>query len=197
MKPKIILIGGGGHCKSCIDVIELENKFLIAGIVDKNIAIRNLFGYQILGSDTDLKKLKSDYDYALVTVGQIQSPDTRIKIFNHIKSFGFKLPTIISKRAYVSKQALLGEGTIIMHDVLVNAGANIGNNCIINSKALIEHDVIIGDHCHVSTGAIINGGANIGLGTFVGSGAVIREYVEAKNFDFIKAGSLFKGHVND
>ena len=35
MKPKIILIGGGGHCKSVIDVIEEENKYIIAGIVDK------------------------------------------------------------------------------------------------------------------------------------------------------------------
>jgi FlaA1/EpsC-like NDP-sugar epimerase len=32
---KIILIGGGGHSKSCIDVIENENKYKIVGIVDK------------------------------------------------------------------------------------------------------------------------------------------------------------------
>lgn len=197
MKPKIILIGGGGHCKSCIDVIEQENKFIIAGIVDKNIPLSNLFGYQILGGDADLEKLKSYFNYALVTVGQIKSPDIRIKLFDHIKSFGFKLPTIISNRAYISKHALLGEGTIIMHDALVNAGVTIGNNCIINSKALIEHDVIVGDHCHVSTGAVINGGANISLGTFVGSGAITREYIKTKDFDFIRAGSVFKGIIND
>lgn len=33
-KEKIILIGVGGHCKSVIDVIEAENKFDIAGIID-------------------------------------------------------------------------------------------------------------------------------------------------------------------
>ena len=32
---EIILIGGGGHCKSVIDVIELEGQFLIGGIVDR------------------------------------------------------------------------------------------------------------------------------------------------------------------
>ena len=36
MKKNIILIGGGGHCKSCIDVIEAEDKFEIAGIVDND-----------------------------------------------------------------------------------------------------------------------------------------------------------------
>ncbi|HQB08035.1 MAG TPA: acetyltransferase, partial [Rectinema sp.] len=31
----IILIGGGGHCRSVIDVIELGNEFRIIGIIDK------------------------------------------------------------------------------------------------------------------------------------------------------------------
>jgi sugar O-acyltransferase (sialic acid O-acetyltransferase NeuD family) len=194
MKPKIILIGGGGHCKSCIDVIEQEGKFLIAGIIDKNTSITSLFGYQILGNDNDLEKLISDYKYALIAIGQIKSPNIRINLFNHIKSLGFKLPSIVSPRSYVSKNATLGEGTIIMHDALIIAGANVGNNCIINSKALIEHDAIVEDHCHVSTGSIVNGGSNISYGTFLGSGAITKENVKTKDFDFIKSGSVFKGY---
>ena len=34
---KIILIGGGGHALSCIDVIEHEKKFKIIGIIDKKL----------------------------------------------------------------------------------------------------------------------------------------------------------------
>jgi sugar O-acyltransferase (sialic acid O-acetyltransferase NeuD family) len=192
MKPKIILIGGGGHCKSCIDVIEHANEFTISGIVDKNLLIEDLFGYPFLGNDNDLSKLKDKYEYALITVGQIKSPNVRIKLFDRIKSLGFKLPSIISNRAYVSNHALIGEGTIVMHDALVNAGAVIGNNCIINTKALIEHDAIVNDHCHISTGAIVNGDAHIKYGTLIGSNAVTRESVTTKEFDFIKACSIFK-----
>ena len=61
-----------------------------------------------------------------------------------------------------------------MHDVLVNAGAHVGENCILNSKSLIEHDAVIGDHCHISTGSILNGEAQIGHESFVGSGGVVR-----------------------
>jgi hypothetical protein len=46
-------------------------------------------------------------------------------------------------------------------------------------------------------GAVVNSGANIGCGTFVESNAVIKESVITKEFDFINAGSLFKGSVND
>lgn len=197
MKPRIILIGSGGHCKSCIDIIEQENKYSIAGIIDKNRSTKSVLGYSILGNDADLIELKTSYDYALITIGQIESPDIRIQLFNHLKLLGFKLPTIASSRAYISKHAQLGEGTIVMHDALINAGAVIGTNCIINTKALIEHDVVIEDNCHISTGAIINGGTILKNGTFIGSNAVTKEYVQTKAGEFIKAGSLFKGYVSE
>jgi sugar O-acyltransferase (sialic acid O-acetyltransferase NeuD family) len=197
MKPKIILIGGGGHCKSCIDVIERENKFIIAGIVDQCTSVENLLGYPLLGCDDDLIKLRASYDYAHISVGQIKSPAIRIRLFDNAKSLGFKMPVIISSRAYVSKHAKIGEGTIVMHDALVNTSATVGRNCIINTKALIEHDAVIEDHCHISTGAIINGGVDVKQGTFVGSNAVTKESIQTKDNDFIKAGSIFKGYLNE
>jgi sugar O-acyltransferase (sialic acid O-acetyltransferase NeuD family) len=197
MKPKLILIGGGGHCKSCIDVIEQENKFIIAGIVDINTSISDLLGYPLLGHDDDLAKLKLSYDYALITIGQIKTPAIRIRLLDYVKSLGFKLPAIISPRAYVSKHAKIGGGTIVMHDALINAGAIVGDNCIINTKSLIEHDAVIENNCHISTAAIINGGAIVKQGSFVGSNAVTKESVKTHEKDFIKAGSLFKGYANE
>lgn len=197
IKLKLILIGAGGHAHACIDVIEQEAKFEIAGIVDKDIVSDTLLGYPILGSDDDLRELRSEYDYALITVGQIKSPVIRIRLFEYAKSLGFVFPTIISPRAYVSRHALMGEGTIIMHDALINSRATIGSNCIINTKALVEHDANVEDNCHVSTGAIVNGGAMVRRGTFVGSNAVTKESVKTKENDFIKAGSLFTGYANE
>lgn len=190
------MIGGGGHCAACIDVIEQEDKFEIAGIVDKTSASGTLLGYPVLGGDDDLRALRSSYDFALITIGQIKSPATRIRLFEHIKSLGYILTTIVSPRAYVSRHASIGEGTIVMHDALVNSRATVGRNCIINTKALIEHDALVEDNCHISTGAIINGGAMIRQGTFVGSNAVTKEAVQTKENAFIKAASLFTDHAN-
>jgi len=190
---EIILVGGGGHCKSVIDVIELEGKFKIAGIIDNNLDIGSkVLDYEIIGRDEDLFKLRKMYKYAFIAVGQIKTPDIRIKLFNLLKSLDFKLPFIISPLAYVSKHSKIEEGTIIMHHALVNANAKIGKNCIINSKALIEHDSIIEDFCHISTGAIVNGGVIVKRGTFIGSNSVTKEYIEIKENSFIKAGSLVK-----
>jgi len=191
---EIILVGGGGHCKSVIDVIEQEGKFKIAGIIEKDRSLigNKVLNYEVIGCDDDLKELRKKYDYALVTIGQIKNSTPRIKIFEKLKKLEFQLPVIISPLAYVSKYASLEEGTIVMHYALVNANAKVGKNCIINTKAIIEHDVIIGNNCHISTAAVINGGVEIGDNVFFGSNAVCKEYIKIKEDSFIKAGSLVK-----
>lgn len=191
MKPKIILIGGGGHCRSVIDVIELENRFEIMGIVDKNEFIgKRVLGYEIIASDDDLETLFERCQNAVITVGQIKSNQVRVALFYKLKKIGFNLPTIISPLAYLSKHASVDEGTVIMHHALVNANAKIGKNCIINTKALIEHDCIVADSCHISTASVINGGVVVEANTFYGSNSTSKEYVKVSGF--IKAGSVAK-----
>jgi sugar O-acyltransferase (sialic acid O-acetyltransferase NeuD family) len=193
MKEKIILIGGGGHCKSCIDVIEQEGRFTIAGIVDvPEKKQHNVLGYPVIGTDADLAGLIKTFRNVLITLGQIKSPARRIELFNMLKQMGACFPVIQSPLAYVSPHAQIAEGTIVMHHALINAGACVGRNCIINTKALVEHDAIIEDHCHISTRAVVNGGVKIGRGSFFGSGAVSQEYTSIPSNSFIKANSLYR-----
>jgi sugar O-acyltransferase (sialic acid O-acetyltransferase NeuD family) len=188
---EIILVGGGGHCKSVIDVIEQEGRFKITGIVDKPDLIGSkILGYPVVGSDSDLNYLASKYQYALITVGQIKSPLLRIKLFDLAVKAGFTLPNIISPNAYVSKHASIGAGVVIMHNAVVNVNVLIGENCIVNSKALIEHDCLISKHCHISTNTTINGGTSVGSGCFIGSGATTKESIVINKNSFINAGAL-------
>ena len=197
MKDKIILVGGGGHCKSCIDVIEQEGKYRIAGIVDVPEKLhQKILGYEIIGTDEDRPLIAKEYSNFLITIGQIRSAKRRILLFNRLRELGVCFPVIASPLSYVSKHATVGEGTIIMHYALVNAGAKVGANCIINTKALIEHDAVIGDHCHIATGGIVNGGTKIKSGAFFGSNAVTRGYVVVGEKSFINCGAKVECDVS-
>lgn len=190
---EIILIGAGGHCKSCIDIIEMIEGYHVAGIVErKGSTIKEVLGYPVIGNDGDLANLRKKYDFAFVTVGQIRSSDLKVHLFDQLKNLAFEQPSMVSPLAHVSNHATIGNGTIIMHHALVSAAVKIGENCIINSKALIEHDTVINDHCHISTGAIINGGVTVGEKTFIGSNATIKHGIGIPSQSFIKAGSLLK-----
>ena len=193
---EIILIGAGGHARACIDVIEQSGQFKIAGLVEKGkLNNKENLGYPIIGTDDDLQNLRQKYSHSLITVGQIKSPKIRIKLYQLLKELDFTLPVIVSSQAYVSKHAQIGEGTIIMHGVIINANAKIGNNCIINNRALIEHDAVIGDHCHIATGAIINGEVSVENETFIGSGAVTKQAISIGKNCVIGAGVVLKNDI--
>lgn len=177
-KPALILIGAGGHAHSCIDVIEEQDRFEIAGLVgfSHELNARHL-GYVVIGTNEDLPRLINTYQYALIATGQIHTAESRIRLYYFAKQLGFQMPPIVAPSAYVSRHASIGPGTIIMHGAIINAGVNIGENCIINSRALIEHDVNIEDNCHISTGAVLNGGVVVHSSSFIGSHSAIKQGV--------------------
>jgi sugar O-acyltransferase (sialic acid O-acetyltransferase NeuD family) len=188
---KVILIGAGGHARSCIDVIETSEEFLVGAIVGQSCELGNsISGHLVTNVEGDLNALRLEYEYALVAVGSTGDNEIRSRLYEKILKEGFILPTIISKMAYVSKSASIGCGTIVMHGVIVNAGATVGDNCILNSKSLIEHDTIVGDHSHISTSSVVNGGAKIGESVFVGSGSCIRDNICIGNKCIIGMGQI-------
>ena len=190
----LILVGGGGHCKACIDVIENEGEFQIIGILDSaNKVGDSLLDYDYVGTDEEIKHYVELGAYFLITVGHVESSTVRKKIAKELEVRGARLATVISSRAYVAKTATVDAGTVVMHDALVNAGARIGSHCIINSKALIEHDSVVEALCHISTGAVVNGDAKVGSGTFVGSNAVVKQGVTLASDSFFKAGRCHSG----
>lgn len=190
---EIVLIGGGGHCKSCIEVIDSFGEFNIKGILDipENIG-KKVLGYPILGTNEDIPTLIYKKINFLITIGNVGDSSKRIELFNYVSSLGGTLPSIFASTAYISKSSRIGKGTIIMHNAFINSSVLIGDNCIINTKALIEHDAIIGDHCHISTGSIVNGGTVVGERSFFGSGAVSKQYISIPAGSFIKANSIVK-----
>ena len=192
----LVLIGNGGHCKSCIEVIETSKEFKIKGIVvHPKDQTKKFMNYKVIGDDDNLKKCINNNDQALICVGQIKSPEKRIILFDLLLENKISLATIKSNTSIISKYASVGHGSCVMHKVVINSGAKVGFNCILNTNSLIEHDTIIGNHCHVSTGAIINGGVEIGNSCFLGSGVIIREGVKIGAESIISAGQIVMNDV--
>ena len=191
MKKPLILVGGGGHCKSVIDVAESAG-YTILGILDKPEEVgKQVLAYRVIGTDDDIPQYVDMAEF-VITVGQIKSSVIRHKIAERIEKAGGKFATIIASDASVSKYAIVGEGTVILHKCVVNADAKIGRNCIINTMANIEHEAEIGDFCHISTGVMVNGMAKVGSDTFVGSGSILYNCIEVPCNSIIPAGTIVR-----
>jgi len=188
---KLILVGGGGHCKACIDIIEETNQYDILGILDQKVNVgKSVLGYKIIGTDDELETFAEEDIQFLITIGQIKTAAVRVRIYGILTRCKANIATIISPKAYVSKHALIQPGTIVMHGVTVNADAKIGFNCILNTGCVVEHDSIVGEHSHISTNAIINGGCIIGTEVFIGSNATVANHLNVSNSIIIGAGAV-------
>ncbi len=192
MKKSLILVGGGGHCRSCIDVIETSNCWEIAGILDKpHMKGASVCAHAVIGTDDDIQKyVAQGMPTFLVTVGQVKNDSIRRRLYDFIRRSNGTLPIVQAASSHISRHARVGDGSIVMHNAFVNAGACIGVNAIINTAALVEHDAIVGDHCHISTNAICNGEARIGNGCFLGSHSVVSEGIKICDECVIGAGSV-------
>jgi len=195
-KPSLILIGAGGHARACIDVVEEEGIYKIAGLIGlaHEVGSKHL-GYEVIAIDSEIPALAEQYQFALVTLGQIDTAEHRIRLYMEAQKAGFIIPTVIAPTAYVSSRTTIGTGTTVMHGAIINAGAQVGKNCIVNSNSLIEHDAHIKDHCHISTVAILNGNASIGAGAFIGSRAVIKEGVSIGENSLVGMGLTVRHNI--
>ena len=192
MNRSLILIGGGGHCKSVINVAESAG-FRILGILDTAEYIgKKVLNYEVIGKD--ICRL-IDYASFIVTVGHIKDASLRIQLHEKVLRKNGTLATLISPTAIISRYADIGEGSVIMHQAVVNADVRIGKGCIINTFANIEHDSVIGDYTHISTGTMVNGNCCVGNASFLGSQSVMVNGRSITDECVIAAGSVVRKDI--
>lgn len=190
-KINLLLIGGGGHCHSVIESIERGDLHTIAAISDiPSKKGTRVLDYLINLSDEEIPQFKlPDLQY-LITIGQIKTPEHRIKMYEFLKINNLPLAKVFDPNAVISKRSNIGEGTVVLRNCFINTGVSIGVNCILNTGAMVEHDSRIGNHTHISTGAIINGDCIIGDNCFIGSGAIVSNGLSVCSNVLVGAGSV-------
>ncbi len=192
-KIKLALIGAGGHAVSCIDVIEKTNKYKIVGLVDNKSKSSFSIGnktYKVINEKDFLRRPETKN--ILIAIGSHRFLKKRSSLFKKYTKLCFKFPIVISPLAYVSKFSTINEGTIVMHEAIINANTKIGSNCILNSKSLIEHDCNVGNNTHIATSAIVNGHTKIHDDCFIGSNSTLLPSSTIKKGSLIKANQLIK-----
>lgn len=196
MANKLLLIGGGGHCRSVIDCVLSLGKYDDIGIVD-NVDC-SYQGITTVGTDDDLKELfHNGWGEAFITVGSIGDPTIRKRLFALIKDIGFEVPVIIDPSAIVAKDTLVREGVFVGKNSVINTGVVIDNCGIINTGSIIEHDCSIGAFSHISPGAVLCGEVKVGTDSHIGAGTVVKQNVVVGNSVLVGAGSVLLSNLPD
>ncbi|MBH1960150.1 MAG: acetyltransferase [Flavobacteriia bacterium] len=177
----MILYGAGGQAKVIYDLI-LSNNHLLEYLVDdhpnENFP-HHLNIFRPLKENITDKKL-------IIAIGDNV---IREQIYHKIKDW-CTFETIQHSSAYVSRFSTVGEGTVVMPQVCINAEVTIGKHCIINTACTIEHDCVIEDFVHISPKASLAGNITVKKGAHIGLGANIIQGVTVGENALIGAGTV-------
>lgn len=196
MKRPLILVGGGGHCKSVIEAA-VEAGYIIGGILEvPSLLGTEVLDYKVTGTDDDIPALAPNHDF-VITVGSISDCSLRHLLAKRIEKAGGCFATIIAPTATVSRYATVEPGSVVLHHATINAGATIGSNCIINTGAIVEHECSIGDFTHISTAAVANGDCHVGKNCFIGSNAVVVNGLTIVDNTVVGAGSVVISSITE
>ncbi len=197
MSDKLVLLGGGGHCISVLDAAYRMHTFSEIVVLDPNMSVGSMIlDSRVAGGDDDLPRLVADgFSLAFVTVGSIKSTALRRKLFHKAKDCGLVFPNIVDPSAVVSDSARLGQGIFVGKNAVINAQAEIGDNCIINSGAIVEHGSRIREFSHVSVGSVVCGDCIIDNDVLVGANSTVIQGIHIKANSFIQAGEVVLKNV--
>lgn len=193
MKRKLLLIGGGGHCRSVLDSVLALSMYNEIGIVDYDKT--PVADIPVVGQDEDLPILKvNGWTDAFITVGSVGNTALRKRLYKLVTETGFALPAIIDPTALVAKDVSIGKGCYIGKGAIINAGTCIDEAAIINTGAVIEHDCVIGEFAHISPGAVLCGQVFVGDNSHIGAGTIVRQQIKIGEDVLVGIGSVV---VND
>lgn len=199
-RDEIVLLGGGGHAKVLIDLINTSGQFEISGILDTQLEIgTKVLNVPVLGDDDLLPGLYSKgIKNVCIAIGSVKDTTGRRILFEKVKKIGFLVPYLLHPQAIiVSKNVHFSEGVQIMAGVAIQTDSLFKENTIINTGAIIEHNCSIGSHVHICPGAIISGGCTVGDGTFIGAGATIIHEIDIGRCVTVAAGAVVVKDVPD
>lgn len=198
MKPRIAIVGAGGHGRVILDTLRELNSFQVVGFLDDNPKLKEklINGCPVLGPAKAFATLALRHRLKGIVMG-LGDNRLRARFFGDALREGLALPNVIHPKAHLSKRIRVGQGVVIMAGVVVNTDTVIGDNVCINTGATIDHDNILEDHVHIYPGATLAGGVRIGRFTFVGSNATINPYLKVGRDSGVGSGAVVVKDVGD
>lgn len=192
-RPRIVVIGGGGHARVVLDIIFSLGNYDVVGVVALDSpSYVGQYKIPYLGNDEVLPTLMENRDVTLAAlgVGAVGNNHKRKDLFTRVKAFGFSFPPLVHPRAVVGTGVEQGDGLVVAAGAVINPGVVCGTNVLVNTGAIVDHDCQLGDHVHVAPGAVLCGGVRVGGSAHIGAGATIIQGLTIGEGAVVGAGAV-------
>lgn len=191
-KHKLVLVGAGELALIAHQYFTYDSDYeVVAFSVDREyIREPEIEGLPVVPYDELPQRFPAAEYHAFVAIPASSLNRVRKRFYLDMKARGYTLATYISSRAFVWRNAKIGENTFIFENNVIQPFVEVGNNCILWSGNHVGHRTVIRDHNFVASHAVISGYCDIGEGCFIGVNATLNDKIVIAESCIIGSGSL-------
>ena len=142
---RLVIIGAGGYGQTVADVARQSGKYEEILFLDDNSPLA-------VGKCADFERFADGQTEMIPAFGNNEG---RLSWLDKLEAAGIPAATLIHATAYVSPEATVEAGNVILPKAAVNTGCTVRRGCIVNLGALIDHGCMIEEGVHVCLGAIV------------------------------------------
>ena len=192
MPRPLVLIGAGEFAQIACEYFEHDSNYDVVAfsveheyLTQPTLANRPVVAYETMEahySPTDVE--------VFVAIPASQLNRLRTRLYQDAKRRGYRFATYVSTRAFVWRNAELGENSFIFEGNVIQPFVRIGNNCILWSGNHVGHRTVVRDNVFVASHAVISGYCEIGESSFIGVNATFNDHVKVASDNLVGAGAL-------
>ena len=186
-KKEVVIIGASGHGRVIADIIKSAGD-IVLGFLDDGVFKDSKLN--ILGTSDDY--IKYIDKYFIIAIG---NNEIRREISCKLKNV--KYYTAIHPFSFISDEAVIEEGCVVMPGSVINSQARIKKHTIINSNSTIEHDCVVGEYSHVSPGSVLCGTVTVGDNSWIGARSVIKNNISVCDNVVVGAGGVVVKNIEE
>jgi len=192
MPRPLVLVGAGEFAQIACEYFQHDSDYdVLAFSVEREyltqpmLAERPVVPYEALEQHYPPEEVD-----LFVAIPASQLNRLRRRFYLDAKRRGYRLASYVSSRAFVWRNAVVGENCFIFEGNVIQPFVRIGDDCVLWSGNHVGHRTVIEDHVFVSSHAVISGYCVIGAGSFIGVNSTFNDHVKIAPDTIIGAGAL-------
>jgi sugar O-acyltransferase (sialic acid O-acetyltransferase NeuD family) len=177
---KLLLVGDSAFAEVAYEYFTHDSEYEVVAFAVESQFLKKtrLFDLPVMPFETVEEVFDPTRHEIFVAVVYSQLNRLRARLCADARRKGFKTASYVSSRAFVWRNAVLGEHCFIFENNVVQPFVRIGSNVVLWAGNHVGHHAVIGDNCFVSSHVVLSGFSEIGENCFLGVNSTISNGVK-------------------
>ncbi|MCW4024083.1 MAG: acetyltransferase [Candidatus Bathyarchaeota archaeon] len=191
-KQKLVIIGVGETAELAYEYFTRDSPFKVEGfsVEEAYITNKTQHGVPVVPLEQIEKHFDPNKHRVFVAVSYTGLNRLRTRLLNQVKAKGYLPCSYISPKTFIAENSKIGQNCFIFENVVVQRGAQIGDNTIIWCSSSIGHRSSIGQNCFLASQVAVSGFVDVGENCFFGVNSCVVGGVKIGGDCVVGAGAV-------